>query len=917
MRDEGAGGARISGRRQELEALDDFVTAAAASTALLLVGRPGTGKTTLWEAGIRVARDRGLHVLSARASDAEAQFSFAALVDLLDGIDIDGLGVPRPHRDAVEVALLRADPSSMQPDDRAISMGFVGALRGLAARRPVVVAVDDVQWLDKASEDVLTFAAPRLAESPIRFLFAGRRGDAGLARVLEQRLTRLQVRHLSLGAMRQMLSDRLGLTVPRRVLLTIFESTEGNPLFALEVGRMLAERGLPRIGEDMPLPDRVEDLLGTRVAALPEPFRRLLLAVALSRDLRSSQLARIADRAAIAESVDRGLVAVDSDRARPSHPLLGAAAIVHAGRAERRTLHLELAAVVADETLRAHHLAVATDSPDEVLAARVARAAAGAAARGARQDAVELAEHALRLTRSGTPERSERLLALAAHLETAGDLERVTDLLLPELESLPLGAMRARAWLILAEGTHVQTVDDYRRHLDQALAECEDEPALRARAVAKRSSAVIAVERIHEAEAEAAAVLPVARRAGPDEERLVLLALGWARALLGRSIDDVCERFRAASATTAHITESPERVAAQRHVWRGETHDARAFITRLLTTADERGEAVSYAVSRLHLCELELRTGNWDAAARLLDEWAESADRYVLVPPMYERCRSLLAVGRGFPEDAERWAAEAIDRAAAMGVQWDWLEAMRARGVAELLAHEPVRASESLGTVWEHTVREGVEEPGAFPVAPELVETLVEIGRPDHAATVAARLRDLAEQRQHPWGTVAANRCRATVALAAGYDQEAVELLEQAAGDYGRLGLRFDRARSLLALGRGQRRHRKWAAARQTLERAAAVCDEIGSPGWADEARSELTRVGARRPPRTGDLTAAELRAVELAADGLTNTQIAHALFVSVHTVEVHLSHAYAKLGIRSRAQLARALSARRPSPKV
>jgi DNA-binding CsgD family transcriptional regulator len=160
-------------------------------------------------------------------------------------------------------------------------------------------------------------------------------------------------------------------------------------------------------------------------------------------------------------------------------------------------------------------------------------------------------------------------------------------------------------------------------------------------------------------------------------------------------------------------------------------------------------------------------------------------------------------------------------------------------------------------------------------------------------------------------GAATAKRCGALVRLAASsYDEAAAAELAEAAAAYEQLGLRFDRARSLLLLGRGQRRHRKWAAARSSLEQAAAAFDEIGSPGWVEEARSELARVGGRRSQPVGELTAAEQRAAELAAQGLSNKEIARTLFVSVHTVEVHLSHAYAKLGIGSRAQLARRLSA-------
>jgi DNA-binding NarL/FixJ family response regulator len=155
---------------------------------------------------------------------------------------------------------------------------------------------------------------------------------------------------------------------------------------------------------------------------------------------------------------------------------------------------------------------------------------------------------------------------------------------------------------------------------------------------------------------------------------------------------------------------------------------------------------------------------------------------------------------------------------------------------------------------------------------------------------------------------VTAARCAALVNLSRGYDEDAVAALEHAADDYGELGLRFDRGRTLLVLGRAQRRLRKWAAARDSLERAAAAFDELGAAGWADEARTEQARVGGRKGKATGELTPAERRVVELAADGLANKEIAHELFITVRTVEFHLKHAYAKLGIRSRAQLARRL---------
>jgi DNA-binding NarL/FixJ family response regulator len=909
-------GAGVVGRDQELAAARVFLAGLRnGPCGLLLEGEPGIGKTAVWRAVLEEAAAQGHRVLRCVAAQAEARLSFVGLSDLIgDVVDEVVPVLPAPQRRALEVALLRAEPAGLPPEPRAIASGLLNALRALAARKPLLLAVDDVQWLDHPSADALAFAARRIQDrEALGFLISRRTGTSSVVeKALETTgLEQLEIGPLTLGATRRMLSERLGLSVSRQLLRRIFGTTLGNPLFALEVGRMLAERGPPGIGEDIPVPDTVEELLGTRVERLSDPVGRLLLAVALSADLHVSELEAIAEPSALEDAVAGGVLLVDGDRVRPSHPLLAAAAKRHSRADERRELHLELARGVADKELRARHLALAAEQPDAHLAAAVAAAAASRAARGAAQDAVELGEHALRLTPRKRAERSDRLLTLGGYLEVAGEQQRVTDLLAPELDTLPRGGPRVRACLLLTGGV-VRSNDDIQRYLALALAESGSDPRLRAPVLAEMSTnaAVIRVQRIRDAEAWALEALPAARRAEPEEERFALYALAWASSLRGRSIDDVCERFRAASDVTYYMTASPERVAGQRLVWRGDVSQARAALTRLLSVADERGEPVSYALQRLHVCELELRAGEWDAAARLLDEWAESSERELLLWPMYERCRALLAAGRGLPEETERWAAEAIARAEATGVGWDLLEALRARGIAALLAHEPERASESLGAVWEHTRCEGVDEPGVFPVAPDLVEVLAELGDLGEARAVTHRLGALSEAQEHPWGFATTKRCEAIVRLASdAYDEEAAALLERAAADYAELGLRFDRARSLLVLGRAERRHRKWAGARRSLEQAVAAFEELDSTGWAKEARSELARVGARRPRPAGELTQSEQRVAELAAEGMSNKEIARTLFVSVHTVEVHLSHAYTKLGIHSRGQLARRLS--------
>ena len=905
------------GREAELSVLDEFVRSDVSTRAFVLTGGPGIGKTTLWDAGVARGRQQGSRVLAARASGADTRLSFAALIDLFDRVGADELaGLPSPQRRALEIALYRAEPTGPPPEAHAVALAVLNALRSLAERDPLLVAVDDVQWLDRSSEDALAFAVRRLDTEPVAFLLARRPGEPSeLERALEEKqIERLELGPPSVGAIRHMLYERFRLSLPRHLLRRLYESTLGNPLFAVELGRKLHEDGLPAVGEDFSVPVAVEDLLGTRVAALPDSVRRVLLAVALSPALRVAQLGSLAEEDAVDAAVASGVLVVDGDQIRASHPLLAAAVVRDSDASERREVHRELASLATEGELRMRHLALAAARPDAELAATVAAAAESAAGRGAPQSAAELAEHALRLTPHDDGRRHERLLELAGYLERAGAKRRLTELLEPQLESLPAGALRARAFLLLVSG-EVGGNDEIVRYLEQGLAESPDDATSRGLLLAAMAEnvAAVRVERIAEAEAWALEALPGRPGAEPELERKALYALAWARSLGGGAIDDVCDRFVSASPAASYIAGSPNRIAGQRLVWRGEIAAARALLRRELAAADERGEPSSYALVRLHLCELELRAGDWDAAERLLDEWAVSAERELLLWPMYERCRALHAAGRGLLEEARRWATEANARAQATGVRWDQLEALRALGTVELLAREPGRAAEQLGQAWEHTQAEGVRDPGAFPVAPELVEALVDLGDLAGAAAVSARVRELAEEQEHPWGRATARRCGSLGTLASRYDETAVAELEEAAHDYGRLGLRFDAGRTLLGLGRALRRLRKWGAARGTLEQAAAAFDDIGSTGWAEAARGELDRLGARRPPKEGGLTATERRVAELAVTGLSNKEIAQALVVTVSTVEFHLSNIYAKLGIRSRAQLAGRLAAASP----
>jgi DNA-binding NarL/FixJ family response regulator len=679
----------------------------------------------------------------------------------------------------------------------------------------------------------------------------------------------------------------------------------------VELGRAVAEHGLPEIGAGLPVPTVLGELFGARVGALPPGLRRALLAVALSPGLTGHELAAVTDPLTVEDAAAAGVLVVDGARVRAAHPLLAAAAAGRSSAAERQDLHAALGAVAGDAVLAARHRALAASGPDAGLASEMASAAAAAAARGAMHDAAELAGHALRLTAAGDSEYDGRLLALARYLADAGEHPRATALLAGRIGTMPAGPARAAAHLLLSEGADFLAEQE---HLTQAIADSAADPGLRAQALARRAllQAIDRVERIAEAEDIAGEALAVARSAGPGAERRALVALAWARVLRGRPIDDLIAWSEALPPGTANLYEGAvDRPAGVRLAFRGELAAAREVFQRLLATAEQRGEVGSGILFIAQRCEVELRAGDAFAAAAALHE----LDQWTALEPepsvFRARAQAMLAAVAGDPGRATALSAAMLQAGASSHYQWDRLEARRAAGVAALRARDPEQAVTSLAAVWQHTQREGIEDPGAFPVAGDLAEALAETGQFAAAGAVIGRLAHLAAAQQHPWGRATADRSAAVVTLARGYDDAAAARLAGAAGAYRALGAGWEAARALLVLGRAQRRAKKRAAARESLEQARAGFQALGCRGWAQAAAGELDRISGRRAAPGGGLTPGERRVAELVAAGLSNKQVAAQLYVSVYTVEAHLSQAYAKLGIGSRTQLARALSPR------
>ncbi len=387
-----SGADRVVGRGNELSRLDAFMDDVAHGPAVLLLeGESGIGKTTLWKRGVAAAAERGWRVLSTRPAESEAKLSYAGLADLLEASDDVIQALPDPQRNALEVALLRAGPEEGSSSDaRAVSAAVLTALREAAAAGPVLIALDDVQWLDPSTASALGFAVRRLESEPIGLLLARREAGAalpfGLSRAFpEDRIARIRLEPLSVDDLGVLLHARLGASLPRPTLKRLHEMSGGNPFFALEIARAELRGELRPTGAALPVPQTLrEDLLRDRLRALPSSNREILLYASACSRPTVELLEAVAGSTDVAghltKAVDAGIVEIDGDGVSFTHPLYGSAIYAEASREHRHRVHRQLAEVIEDPEERARHLALGTDDPDPEAAAALEVAAQAAVA---------------------------------------------------------------------------------------------------------------------------------------------------------------------------------------------------------------------------------------------------------------------------------------------------------------------------------------------------------------------------------------------------------------------------------------------------------------------------------------------------------------------------------------------------------
>ena len=344
-------GTQVLGRDAELAALAGFIGSVRDGPAAALIeGEAGVGKTTLWQAGVRSALDEGFQVLSCRPAEPESKLSYSALGDLLEGsFDAVVLSLGDPQRRALEVALLRVDAMGHVPDPRAVGVAFLAAIRLLATARPVLLAVEDVQWLDAPGARVVGYGIRRLEREPIGVLATlrtqpGLVDGLGLERAFAHAdLHRIRVPPLDLVSLARLLREQLDAEFSRPTIRRLHEASSGNPFFALEIGRVLAQRTEPlEPGEPLPVPQGSRELLDARLAALSPPTRHALLVVStLARPTIAAVTAAIGAAAseALAPAERAGIVETHRERIRFTHPLLGSAVYTAATSDELRDVH--------------------------------------------------------------------------------------------------------------------------------------------------------------------------------------------------------------------------------------------------------------------------------------------------------------------------------------------------------------------------------------------------------------------------------------------------------------------------------------------------------------------------------------------------------------------------------------------------
>ncbi|MDF2582117.1 MAG: regulatory protein LuxR [Mycobacterium sp.] len=902
----------LVGRRRECAALDALLADlhAGSSRVLVLTGEAGIGKTALLDE--LAARAGALRVVRVTGVESEIEFAFAALHQLCAPLTQLTPQLPEPQQAALRQAF-GAD-AGPQPDRFLTGLAVLGLLSAASDERPLLFLVDDQQWLDGASAQILAFVARRLGAEPVGMVFATRNPGSELAGLPE-----LDIAGLPDHAAGELLSIALDGPVDARVRDRLIAEARGNPLALLELPRSLSHDQLAGgFGPPgAPVSHSLEATFGRQLDGLPEPTRRLL-ALAAADPVGDPALLWTA-AGLLGLGADDAVPAIEAEllvietRVRFRHPLIRSTAYRRVPLSDRQRIHRALAETIdptADPVRRAWHLGHAAVGPDDAVADELQSSAQLVLARGGVAAAASFLERASMLARD-VPRRADLALAAAYTKAQAGILVGARELL-TAAEAAPLtDAQRAQADLVRAQLAFIANRgNDAAPLLLAAARRLETTEAVRSRDIyldallAAIFAGKLAVDGGVLEVAEAAAT---ATR-GLDAPRPIDL-------LLEGMCTQHCEGFEKGLPTVRealHVygkglgIEQEMRwmflaCVAAAHLW--DLDRLTALSQRYVRLARDSG-----ALSELPLA-LSCRFSSFLFSGRFEDAGAE----------VDELCAAIEAMGNNMtPYGAISLAAYRGDRSE-----------VHSRG--EAMTENALRRGEGVGLTvvawatallhngfgdYEDALRAGLtatEYPGDCTSAgwalPELVEAATRTGNTAIAEAALDRLADMTTPSGTDWGLAVEARSRALLsdgAVAEVLYRDAVRLSERA-------GLRPDLARSHLLYGEWLRRQRRRIDARAQLRHALDLFDDLGMSAFAERARRELAATGEkarrRKLPASTELTAQEAQIARLAREGLSNPEIGARLFISARTVQYHLAKVFTKLGIRSRSQLDAALT--------
>ena len=906
-RDEGA---PLLGRLPELTLLTSLLDEVKTrGQALVFRGEPGIGKSRLLSEAARAARERGMLVLSAAGVQSEANLPFAGLHQLLRPVRERAVELPAIQRAALDAAF--GVTNDVAPEPYRIAMAALDLVSEVATDGPLLLVVDDAQWLDRPTAEVLAFVARRIESDPVLVLVAARDGyatrltDVGLP---EHRLTGLD------EATASALVDAAAPDLPLARRTGVLREAAGNPLALLE---------LPAAGGDqspsggLPLTERLERAFAGRVSDLPDATRLVLLVCALSDDDAVGEVLQAAsgvagtqlDLETLEPAVDAALVHVDVSSIRFRHPLIRSAIAQSAGVQQRRRVHAALAVVLeADPDRRVWHRAALVSGMDEALARELEAAGLRARRRGAIDIALTALRRAVQL--SDPSHRAGRMLA-TAELAYDGGRPDIAIAMLRVIERLDQleGPDRARARFI-AELVDARALAERSRVAD-LIATAEEVGAAGDRELYHNLLWIVAARTWWASPGPdiRQLVVDAADRAGAPsaaDARLVSIH-AYADPYVNASQIVDCLREAADGPATGAVAAG---YLASAGMVIGAFHDSLAFCTSAIDCARDEGRLG--ALPRLLATQaiLAVRVPDWDVAIPAAEEARRLATE--LGQPIWlataETAVAMIGALRGDASATERATARAEEIALPLGATHLVALAQSGPTLSALARGDHVEALRFAERAFDQ------RDPAhhlhfACMAIGDLAEAAVRAERSQAARERLAQVEALVGESPAEWLAISVRHAR--VLLADG-DREAAASFDEALGaDLDRWP--FWRGRLLLAHGRWLRRRRRMMESRAPLREARALFDAIGATSWGDQARSELRASGERSrrhvPEARDDLTAQELQIAQLAAEGLSNREIGQRLFLSHRTVSTHLYRVFPKLGITSRAELSAALA--------